>query len=89
MVRIGISGWTYAPWRGTFYPEKLPHKNELPYAAAMLPSIEINGTLYGLQRPKRFAAWHDQTPPGFVFSVKAPRRQGGRHAVSTFASTTT
>jgi uncharacterized protein YecE (DUF72 family) len=73
MIRIGISGWTYAPWRGTFYPKKLPHKDELPYAAAMLPSIEINGTFYGLQRPKSFAAWHDQTPPGFVFSVKAPR----------------
>lgn len=72
-IRIGISGWTYAPWRGTFYPAKLPHKSELPYASAMLPSIEINGTFYGLQRPKSFAAWHDQTPEAFVFSVKAPR----------------
>ncbi len=72
-IRVGISGWTYAPWRGTFYPKKLAHKNELAYAAATLPSIEINGTFYGLQRPKSFAAWHAQTPPGFVFSVKAPR----------------
>ncbi len=70
---MGISGWTYAPWRGTFYPDELAQKNELPYASAMLPSIEINGTFYGLQRPKIFAAWHDQTPAGFVFSVKAPR----------------
>ncbi|MDB5292335.1 MAG: hypothetical protein JWL69_3576, partial [Phycisphaerales bacterium] len=50
-IRVGISGWTYAPWRGTFYPKKLAQKNELAYASAMLPSIEINGTFYGLQRP--------------------------------------
>ncbi len=72
-IRVGISGWTYAPWRGTFYPKTLPQKNELGYASAMLPSIEINGTFYSLQRPKNFAAWHEQTPAGFVFSVKAPR----------------
>jgi uncharacterized protein YecE (DUF72 family) len=72
-IRVGISGWTYAPWRGTFYPKKLAQKNELAYASAMLPSIEINGTFYGLQRPKSFAAWHEQTPPDFVFSVKATR----------------
>jgi uncharacterized protein YecE (DUF72 family) len=72
-IRVGISGWTYPPWRGTFYPKKLPQKNELRYASAMLPSIEINGTFYGLQRPKSYAAWHEQTPPGFVFSVKASR----------------
>ncbi|HEY4329614.1 MAG TPA: DUF72 domain-containing protein [Phycisphaerae bacterium] len=72
-IRVGISGWTYPPWRGTFYPAKLAQKNELAYASAMLPSIEINGTFYGLQRPKSFAAWHEQTPAGFVFSVKASR----------------
>src|SRR5271168_4783266 len=72
-IRIGISGWTYTPWRGTFYPKKLAHKNELPYAAANLPTIEINGTFYSLQKPGSFAAWYDQTPPGFVFSVKANR----------------
>ena len=72
-IRVGISGWTYAPWRGRFYPKKLPHKKELSYASAMLPSIEINGTFYGLQRPASFAAWYAQTPADFVFSVKAPR----------------
>jgi uncharacterized protein YecE (DUF72 family) len=72
-IRVGISGWTYAPWRGTFYPEDLPQKNELAYASSMLPSIEINGTFYRMQRPEHFAAWYDQTPAGFVFSVKAPR----------------
>jgi uncharacterized protein YecE (DUF72 family) len=73
MIRVGISGWTYVPWRGTFYPKKLAQKNELAYASAMLPSIEINGTFYGLQRPKSYAAWYEQTPEGFVFSVKASR----------------
>jgi uncharacterized protein YecE (DUF72 family) len=72
-IRVGISGWTYAPWRGTFYPKKLPQKNELAYASAMLPSIEINGTFYALQRPKSFAAWYAHTPDNFVFSVKANR----------------
>ncbi len=72
-IVVGMSGWTYAPWRGTFYPKKLGQKNELAYASAMLPSIEINGTFYGLQRPTSYAAWHEQTPEGFVFSVKGPR----------------
>lgn len=73
MIRIGISGWTYKPWRGTFYPAKLPHDKELAYAAAMLPSIEINGTFYSLQRPSSYARWYEQTPADFVFAVKAPR----------------
>lgn len=72
-VRIGISGWTYPPWRGVFYPEKLPQKQELRYAADCFPTIEINGTFYSLQRPSSFAKWHDETPDDFVFSVKAPR----------------
>ena len=60
-VRIGISGRTYPPWRGAFYPQGLPHKQELAYAASRFPSIEINGTFYGLQRPESFAAWAEQT----------------------------
>lgn len=72
-VRIGISGWTYAPWRGAFYPPKLPQKGELAYAASIFNSIEINGTFYSLQRPESFAKWAAETPKGFVFSVKAPR----------------
>jgi uncharacterized protein YecE (DUF72 family) len=72
-IRVGISGWTYGPWRGTFYPQGLVQKNELAYASTMLPSIEINGTFYSLQRPKSYAAWYDATPADFVFSVKAPR----------------
>ncbi len=72
-VRIGISGWTYAPWRGVFYPDRLSHDEELPYAASLFDSIEINGTFYRLQHPSSFARWHDETPEDFVFSVKAPR----------------
>jgi uncharacterized protein YecE (DUF72 family) len=72
-VRIGISGWTYKPWRGVFYPEKLAHKKELSYAATLVPSIEINGTFYSLQRPSSFLTWAEQTPEDFVFSIKASR----------------
>ncbi len=72
-IRIGISGWTYPPWRGTFYPADLPHKQELRHAAALFRAIEINGTFYGLQRPDSFAHWAEQTPDDFIFTVKAPR----------------
>ncbi len=72
-VRIGISGWTYPPWRGVFYPKGLPQKRELEYAARQFRAIEINGTFYGMQRPEAFAAWADSTPEDFVFAVKGPR----------------
>jgi len=72
-VRIGISGWVYAPWRGVFYPSGLPQREELSYAARRFRSIEINGTFYRLQRPEHFARWRDQTPDDFVFAVKGPR----------------
>src|SRR3546814_262852 len=72
-IRIGISGWTYGRWRGVFYPEKLPRKRELGFAARCFPSIEINGTFYRLLQPDSFARWRDETPPGFVFAVKGSR----------------
>jgi uncharacterized protein YecE (DUF72 family) len=72
-IRIGIGGWTYAPWRGVFYPPDLTHKRELEYASRKLTSIEINGTFYGAQKPDSFGRWHDETPDDFVFAVKAPR----------------
>ncbi len=72
-ARIGVSGWTYAPWRGAFYPPGLPHRRELAHAAQHLTSIEINGTFYGLQRPDSFRRWAAETPDDFLFSVKAPR----------------
>jgi uncharacterized protein YecE (DUF72 family) len=72
-VRIGISGWTYAPWRGTFYPETLAQHRELEHAASIFRSIEINGTFYSLQKPESFEKWAEATPTDFLFSVKAPR----------------
>ena len=72
-VRIGISGWRYEPWRGVFYPPRLPQRSELAFASRMLPTIEINGSFYSLQRPDSYADWHDETPPGFVFAVKGSR----------------
>jgi uncharacterized protein YecE (DUF72 family) len=72
-IRIGVGGWTYEPWRGTFYPPKLVHKRELEYAAGKLSSIEINGTFYGAQKPETFTRWYEETPAGFVFALKAPR----------------
>src|SRR6478609_3738939 len=73
MIRIGISGWTYPPWRGRFYPPKLAHRRELSYAAGIFSSIEVNGTFYGLQRPAAFASWAAETPDDFVFAVKGSR----------------
>lgn len=72
-VRIGISGWTYTPWRGRFYPKRLPQREELAYAASVFRSIEINGTFYSMQRSESFAQWFDATPDDFVFAVKGPR----------------
>ena len=72
-VRVGISGWTYQPWRGSFYPRGLAQAKELEFAAARFDTIEINGTFYRLQRPESFADWAERTPEDFVFAVKAPR----------------
>ena len=72
-LRIGIGGWTYEPWRGVFYPEGLPHKRELDYAASHLGAIEINATFYGRQAPKSWQAWGAAVPDGFQFAVKASR----------------
>ncbi|MBT0769342.1 DUF72 domain-containing protein [Kineosporia sp. J2-2] len=72
-LRIGISGWRYPPWRGTFYPKGLPQTRELEHAASRLNSIEINGSFYSLQRPSSYRQWAAQTPDDFVFSVKGSR----------------
>ena len=72
-IYIGISGWRYVPWRGVFYPKDLAQHRELEYASRQLPTIEINGSFYSLQRPESYAAWYEATPPGFVFSVKGNR----------------
>jgi uncharacterized protein YecE (DUF72 family) len=86
-IRIGVGGWTYEPWRGAFYPDDLPQKRELEFASRQLTSIEINGTYYGSQKPVTFAKWRDETPDGFVFSVKAPRYAMNRSVLAEAGST--
>ena len=73
-IRVGVGGWTYAPWRETFYPDGLVQRRELEYASRRLSAIEINGTYYGAQKPDTYAKWRDETPDGFVFTAKAPMR---------------
>jgi|SRR5688500_18094773 len=70
---IGISGWRYPPWRGVFYPSGLPQHRELEYASRILPTIEINGTFYSLQKPENFQRWYEATPDRFIFSIKGSR----------------
>jgi uncharacterized protein YecE (DUF72 family) len=72
-IYIGIGGWTFEPWRGSFYPKGLPHAKELAYAAERLTSIEINGTFYRTQTPATFRKWASEVPSGFKFAVKGPR----------------
>ncbi|HEX4631057.1 MAG TPA: DUF72 domain-containing protein [Chthoniobacterales bacterium] len=72
-LHIGISGWTYAGWRGVFYPKKLAHRLELEFASREFNSIEINGSFYSLQLPSSYRRWYAETPPGFLFSVKGGR----------------
>jgi uncharacterized protein YecE (DUF72 family) len=72
-IRIGVGGWTYEPWRGSFFPKGLAQAKELAYSGSKLTSIEINGTYYGSQKPASFIKWRDETPDDFVFAVKGPR----------------
>lgn len=72
-IRVGISGWTYPPWRGNFYPEALPQRLELAYASRRFNALEINGTFYSLQRPSSFQSWYEDTPTGFLFALKGGR----------------
>jgi uncharacterized protein YecE (DUF72 family) len=81
-IRVGIGGWTFEPWRGTFYPKGLAQKRELEYAGQHLTSIEINGTYYGSQKPESFARWREETPDGFVFSVKGTRFSTNRRVLA-------
>ena len=73
MIRVGIGGWVFKPWRGEFYPEGLPQARELEYASRKLTAIEINGTFYSTQKPESFRKWAAETPDDFVFSLKGPR----------------
>ena len=81
-VRVGVGGWVFEPWRGSFYPEGLAQKRELEYASRQLTTIEINGTYYGSQKPESFARWHAETPDDFVFAVKGPRFATNRRVLA-------
>lgn len=82
MIRVGIGGWTFAPWRDSFYPKKLPHARELFHASRAVTTIEINGTYYSTQKPESFRRWAAETPDGFVFSVKASRFATNRRVLA-------
>jgi uncharacterized protein YecE (DUF72 family) len=82
MIRVGIGGWTYEPWRGTFYPKGLPQAHELKHCSRCLTSIEVNGTFYRTQKPESFRKWADETPDDFVFSLKGPRYATNRTRLS-------
>ena len=72
-IRAGMGGWTFEPWEGTFYPEKLPKKQQLHYASRQVPTIEVNGTYYSGFTPATYQKWRDETPDDFVFSIKGNR----------------
>jgi len=85
-IRVGIGGWTFEPWRGTFYPKDLTQKRELEYASRKVTSIEVNGTYYGSQKPESFARWRAETPDDFVFSLKGPRFATNRRVLAEAGS---
>jgi uncharacterized protein YecE (DUF72 family) len=81
-IRVGVGGWTFEPWRDNFYPKGLPASRELEYASRKLTAIEVNGTYYSTQKPATFAKWRDETPDGFVFSLKANRFATNRRVLA-------
>src|SRR5580658_84214 len=81
-ICIGIGGWTFEPWRGTFYPKGLPHAQELSYASQRLTSIEVNGTFYRTQTPATYRKWASEVPAGFVFAIKGPRFATNRRVLA-------
>jgi len=82
-IRVGVGGWTYEPWRDNFYPKGLPQGKELEYASRQLTAIEVNGTYYSTMKPATYAKWRDETPDGFVFSLKAHRFATTRKQLAT------
>lgn len=81
-IRVGVGGWVFEPWRGTFYPDGLTQKRELEYASRKLTTIEINGTYYGSQKPASFRKWYEETPEDFVFALKGPRFATNRRVLA-------
>jgi uncharacterized protein YecE (DUF72 family) len=86
MIRVGIGGWVFAPWRGEFYPKGLPQARELEYASGKLTAIEINGTFYRTQKPDSFRKWADETPDDFMFSLKGPQFATNRRMLAEAGS---
>ena len=84
-IRVGIGGWVFAPWRGTFYPREVKQADELAYASRHVTAIEINGTFYRLQTPASYQRWHDETPDDFMFSLKGSRFITHRNDLATAA----
>jgi len=82
VIRAGIGGWTFEPWRGVFYPEGLAHAKELGYASRHLQTIEVNGTYYRTQKPSTFANWAKETPSNFIFTLKGPRYATNRRVLA-------
>ena len=82
MIRVGIGGWVFEPWRGDFYPKGLPQARELEYASRKLTSIEINATFYRTQKPDSFRKWAAETPDDFVFSLKGPQFATNRRVLA-------
>ncbi|MDM0107520.1 DUF72 domain-containing protein [Variovorax sp. J22R24] len=82
-IRVGVGGWTYEPWRNNFYPAGLPHAQELNYASRQLTAIEVNGTYYSTFKPTTFQKWRDETPDGFMFSLKSSRFATNRKLLAT------
>ncbi len=82
MIRVGIGGWTYEPWRGTFFPDKLPHARELEHASRKVTTIEVNGTFYRGQTPATYRKWADETPDDFIFALKAVRYATNRRVLA-------
>lgn len=73
-IEIGTSGWHYAHWKGPFYPADLPDKQMLAFYTAHFATVELNNPFYRIPSAKTFAAWREQTPPDFLFAIKANRR---------------
>jgi uncharacterized protein YecE (DUF72 family) len=86
MIRVGIGGWVFAPWRGTFYPKGLPQARELDYASRKLTTIEINSTFYRTQKPESFRKWAAETPDDFVFALKGPQFATNRRVLAEAGS---
>jgi uncharacterized protein YecE (DUF72 family) len=86
MIRVGIGGWTFEPWRNNFFPKGLTHARELEYASRHVTTIEVNGTFYRTQTPSTFRKWADETPDDFIFSLKAPRYTTNRRVLAEAGS---